>query len=233
MVIKCRLIMVLASSLALVACASDGDSGPAQTAATPTETVATSARSTDVEVVDSASETADATGTTESAPGSLVPTVATSDEQAPGSVASSGGSGRCSVRITGAVTAEWTSEASGFQAFVYGGWLAKPSAEDRDAFGLNCYDPDFNIVGFSSTPGMPVPMVPGVHDVGSAGDSGVAVQAEVALLFDDGLWESISGTLDISEFDESHISGTFSLTITDSFDTTRSAEVTGEFAHSK
>ena len=237
-VTKRRVVVVLASSLALVACGSDDDARSAETAATSVETLATATNSAGADVNESVPETAETaetaatSGDTDATPESVAPTVVTSGEQAPGTAATGAGGGHCRVTITGAVTDEWTSDASGFQAFVYGGWLADPSEEDKDSFGLNCYDPDYDIVGFSATPGTSVPMAPGVYDIGSAGDSGAPIQADVALLFDDGLWEPISGTLEVTEFDEHHISGTFSLSIEDSFDPTRTAEVTGEFAHS-
>ena len=208
MVTKRAVAVLVVSTLALGACGSDDDSGSSDTAPRPGQS--TTANST-----------------------SAAATTAPSDGESTAAAAPGGGQGHCSVTITGAVTAEWTSEASGFQAFVFGGWLVNPSAEDKEAFALNCFDADYNIVGFTAAPGTSVPTAPGTYKVASSGDSSAPMQADVALLFDEGLWEAIDGTFQVDEFDDSHVSGMFSLTIQDSGDNTRTAEVTGEFAHSK
>jgi hypothetical protein len=137
------------------------------------------------------------------------------------------------VTITGAVSADWTSDASGFQAFVYGGWIANASAEDEHSFGLNCYDADYNIVGFLAPEGTEIPMKPATYELTGSFDPDAPINADVALIFDEGLWEAESGTFEILEFDDAHIRGRFSLAIRDSFDNTRTAEVTGEFAHTR
>ncbi len=137
--------------------------------------------------------------------------------------------------ITGDVSAEWTSTASGFQAFVYGGWLGNPGPDDANAFGLNCFDDEFNIVGFASSLGnvSPIQMEPATYEMTGSFDPAAPINAEVALLFDEGLWETTSGVLDIVEFDETHIRGTFSLQVNDSFDPARTAEISGAFAHTR
>ena len=202
MVIKRTVVVLSVAILALAACGSDKDSGSAGTAATS----AADSAATDTAATDTA------------AVGSPSPSAAGGDH--------------CAVTITGAVTRSWTSDESGFQAFVYGGWLVDPSAEDKDAFALNCYDADYNIIGFTSTPGTAIPMTPGAYDIASAAAPGGQLQADVALLFDDGSWDPVGGSLEIVEFDDSHISGTFSVAVKDSFDDSRTAQVTGEFAHS-
>ena len=105
--------------------------------------------------------------------------------------------------------------------------------EDASAFAANCYDSDFNIVGFVASPGTLIPMEPATYELTGSSDPAAPISADVALLFDEGLWETTSGTLQILEFDDRHIRATFSLAIQDSFDPARTAEVTGEFAHSR
>ena len=216
---------VFVLSLALVSCGDDDSSSTSAAPVTTTEasvTATTSIAATTVAPADAASG------------GASAPPEATdgSASSAPATPAATAGANGCSVSITGDVTAEWTSTISGPQAFVYGGWLTSPSAEDAEAFGLNCYDQDFNIVGFFAPSGVTVPMEPVSYEaVGTPGATNV-IPADVALLFDDGLWEATGGTLEIVEFDDSHISGSFSLTIEDS-STSRTAQVTGEFTHSR
>ncbi len=212
--------VVLLSALALVACGDD-ESGSGTTAtAAGTGPVATTPANAD-EPDESAAPAA-------TVPAPTDPPISSSPATAPPSTDAS----TCNVTITGAVSAEWTSDASGPSAFVYGGWLANPSTEDAGAFGLNCFDSDFNIVGFFAAPDTTVPMEPATFQLGPDGGE-TPMAADVALATDDGLWETTSGTLQILEFDAAHIRGTFSLAIRDSFDESRTAEVSGAFAHSR
>lgn len=217
--------VVLASGLALASCGGDDDSG--STSPPPATSDASDAATTP------AGTTGGAPGSTLTAPTTSPATgAAVSSSPATTGAATTDGS-ECSVTITGAVTAEWTSNVSGPQAFVYGGWLTNPSPEDAGFFGVNCYDSDFNIVGFGSQPDTSIPMEPATYQVTRASGSAELITVDVALLFDEGLWETTSGTLEILEFDDAHIRGTFALEIQDSFDPARTADVSGEFAHSR
>ncbi len=214
--------IVLFSGLALVACGEDGSesTNPSPASAAQTNVAPTSAGTPE--------------GTTQpTAAAATVPATTDVRESSPATAPPSTGASSCSVTITGDVSAEWTSDASGFQAFVYGGWLSNPSPDDANAFGLNCYDSDFNIVGFVSSPGAEIPMRPATYELTDSFDPDAPINADIALLFDEGLWETTSGTLEILTFDDGQIRGRFSLAIHDSFDPTRTAEVVGEFAHSR
>ena len=242
-----RVCIVVLSAVAVISCGGDdGESGgtaspPAATesaagvVATTPATDGGDAGTTETDASSGLTVVASMPATTDAAssasPSSAAGSSAAGSSAAP-APASTGGS-QCSVRITGDVSAEWSSDAAGFQAFVYGGWLADPSPEDASAFGLNCYDSDFNIVGFSSTSGTEIPMEPATYELPAGFDPAAPITADVALLFDDGLWQTTSGTLEIVEFDETHIRGTFDLVIADDFDPTRTAEVSGDFAHSR
>jgi hypothetical protein len=228
---------LLVSGVALLACGGDDDGGgsgagdddaSAATAATAADSVTTAAAA--------ASTAALVAGSSES----IAPASATSappaTEPAPAPVATAAAANsdaRCDVTITGTVTAEWSSDASGYQAFVYGGWLPSPAPDEVGFFGLNCYDSDFNLVGFLSSDGSVIPMEPATYEITGSFDPPDPIGADVALLFDEGFWETTSGTLDITAFDDSRIEGTFSLQIEDSFDPSRTAEVSGSFAHSR
>jgi hypothetical protein len=173
-------------------------------------------------------------GTTDEPGRSTAPSVAPpAIGDAPLVTAPGGGESQCAVTVSGAVTADGTPDASGPQAFVYGGWLSDPAPDDEGAFAVNCFDSDFNIVGFTGSSGAEIPMEPATYELTAAGDPTVPIAAEVALLFDEGLWETTGGTLQILEFDDRHIRAVFSLTIQDGFDPARTAEVTGEFSHSR
>jgi hypothetical protein len=227
---------MVVSGFALLACGGDDDGADgagdddasAATAATAADSVTTAAAA--------ASTAALVAGSSES----IAPASATSappaTEPAPAPVATAAAANsdaRCDVTITGTVTAEWSSDASGYQAFVYGGWLPSPAPDEVGFFGLNCYDSDFNLVGFLSSDGSVIPMEPATYEITGSFDPPDPIGADVALLFDEGFWETTSGTLDITAFDDSRIEGTFSLQIEDSFDPSRTAEVSGSFAHSR
>jgi hypothetical protein len=208
---------VLVSSVALVGCGGDDDeSGSSTQPSVDTGEISTVA-------------TTSAAG--DESPGSTAASTTAPATDPPTASSPASGPSHCAVTVTGDVTAEWTSEASGFGAFVYGGWLDNPSPEDASAFGVNCYDTDVNIVGFTASPFTEIPMEPATYEL--TGDPGTPISTDMALLSDEGSWELTSGTLEILEFDDRHIRATFSLAMQDSFDPARTAEVTGEFAHSR
>jgi hypothetical protein len=209
--------VLLAASVALLACGDDdggGVGGSDDASAATTASLAATEAASDAASAETASSAATAPAPETTA-------------------AATDGDARCDVTITGAVTAEWSSDASGYQAFVFGGWLPNPAPDEVGFFGLNCYDSDFNLVGFLSSDGSVIPMEPATYEITGSFDPPDPIGAEVALLFDDGFWETTSGTLDITDFDDSHIEGTFSLQIEDSSDPSRTAEVAGSFAYSR
>lgn len=137
----------------------------------------------------------------------------------------------CTVTITGAIDASWSSDATGPQVLVVGDWLANPGPEDAGGFALNCYDEEFNIVGFTSSPIVDVPAQPATFPLSDEVDPPMSV--DVAVLSDEGVWSATSGVLELVEFDDAHVRGTFSFDIADGFDATRVAHVEGNFSYGR
>ena len=71
------------------------------------------------------------------------------------------------------------------QAIVVGDWLADPTPEDAGYFGLNCFDADFNIVGFTSAFGSAISAQPATYQI--TGDESDPIGADVAVATDEGL----------------------------------------------
>jgi hypothetical protein len=214
---------VLAAGLVLAACGDDDEADPAA----PSADDGTRAPVTVPEATSGATAAPAATVAASAGPATTVAAPPASPPAAP----PAGGGSECSVTITGAVTAEWTSDRSGPQAIVVGDWLADPSSEDAGYFGLYCFDADFNIVGFTSAFTATIPAQPATYQI--TGEMGDPIEADVAVLDDEGLWEPTGGVLEFVEFDDSHVRGTFSFEIEDSFDPTRTAHVEGTFAHTR
>ncbi len=227
-------------SVGLVACGGDDDDG----ADAPTTDVADAADSADTAAAVSATDPAPATDAVDataaaSDPTTAAPTSAPSEAPAATQATASGGgdapagdgSDHCSVSITGAVEAEWTNTSTGPAILYVRDWVAGPGAEEEGSFALNCVNTDFSLVGFSDSGTVDIPVEPATYEV--TGDfASDPIHAEVALLSDEGFWEVTSGTLEFTVFNDSTLVGSFSLTIEDDFDTSRVAQVTGEFSYS-
>ncbi|MEQ1702769.1 MAG: hypothetical protein ABMA25_21885 [Ilumatobacteraceae bacterium] len=136
-------------------------------------------------------------------------------------------SNNCHVDVTGAVTASWDSP-GGYSAIGYGPWIpagsagSAPIALDETFFILNCTGTGNNYVGFGPNDLAAIPMTPATYPILPAdnafGGTDAAHVMDVLLGLDgtDTNWgPSAEGTLVITEFDNEHIAGTFSIPITD------------------
>lgn len=143
----------------------------------------------------------------------------------PDGLPSSDALGSCHVKVTGDVTAEWTSN-GGSGSVGYGPWIPKsvgsvPIATDETFFILNCQGDGANYVGFMPVTDGSVPMQPGTYTIAPA-DNAVGTSqsgAMVTLLGLEGTdtnWgPSAQGTLNITAFDSNHIAGNFTIPVTD------------------
>ncbi len=155
--------------------------------------------------------------------------------------------GYCHVRVEGDVTAEWTSP-GGMSAVGYGPWAATTAGTiagislDESFFILNCQGDGENYVGFGPIGEATVPMQAATYTI-EPGDNvfGASESGMMSVLIGlDGTntnWgPSAQGQLVITEFDEHHIAGTFSVPVTDvlaqmSGTSAGDAVITGEFEY--
>lgn len=156
-------------------------------------------------------------------------------------------SGFCHVEVSGDVNAEWTAP-GGYSAVGYGPWVpeataaASPIATDDTFFLVNCTGENDNYVGFGANLDQHIPMAPGTYTIPTAQNAfGVAgpvspIGMLITLGGTDTNWgPSQDGTLIITAFDEEHIAGTFSVTVSDVLadlggtPSKGSAVITGEF----
>jgi len=161
-------------------------------------------------------------------------------------VAPSDETGSCHVSVTGDVNAEWTSP-GGYSSVGYGPWtptqpgVTMPMAMDETFFILNCQGDGENYVGFGPRVDQSIPMQPATYvieagdNVFGASEAGI-MTVLIGLDGTDTNWgPSEAGEIVITEFDATHIAGTFRLTVTDvlaSIGGTPSkgtAVITGEF----
>ena len=152
--------------------------------------------------------------------------------------------GFCHVKVTGVIESEWTTPGGGVTA-AYGHWVPEamqdPATSPENYFVINCTGEGQDYVGFiGSGEGPGVPMQPATYALpeGSIGISGGAefpVDVLVGLNGPDTVWETgVGATLTITEFDEDHIAGTFTIPVVDGLaDMTGvdngTATITGEF----
>ncbi len=154
--------------------------------------------------------------------------------------------GYCNVKVTGDINAEWTS-GGGYSAVGYGPWIpaeaaaGSPFATDETFFILNCQSAGANYVGFGPVAEFPIPMQPASYVIG-AGDNafGASESGQISVLItfegSETNWGPVEdGQFIITEFDENHIAGTFSVTVTDVLadlggnPSEGTATITGEF----
>jgi len=135
-------------------------------------------------------------------------------------------SGSCNVTVTGDVTATWAS-GGGSSAIGYGPWLTAPGTTsvlgplDESFFILNCDSNAGNYVGFITNSDVEIPMQPASYPVpvgvtamgtGSAGPLGTVITLDGT---DTNWMLSGDGELVITQFDDHHIAGHFTLPVTD------------------
>jgi len=153
--------------------------------------------------------------------------------------------GSCNVTVAGALTSDWT--VPGVSGSVgYGPWIGNPGittamgAIDETFFILNCADDTGNYVGFMTQNEAKIPMEPATYTISM--DSSVlsntgegTMVSVVTLAGSETNWTlSADGQLVITEFDEQHIAGTFTLPMTDALATLTGTSagdvvVSGEF----
>ena len=153
--------------------------------------------------------------------------------------------GSCHVTVVGDINAEWTSS-GGSSSVGYGPWVGSPGvttpigALDESFFVINCQDSTDNYVGFLSQNEAKIPMEPATYvlpmsssTLGSTDTSPIA--SLVTFQDSETNWVLMSnGELVITEFDDEHIAGRFTLPVTDAFaemtgTSEGSAVITGEF----
>jgi len=155
--------------------------------------------------------------------------------------------GSCHVTVTGDVTAEWTAP-GGPSSVGYGPWVGQtagvtmPIDMDAGYFILNCQGDGENYVGFMPVGENEIPMAPGTYTIQPADNAfGASEGGQMTTLLGlDGTatnWgPSQPGTLVITEFDDQHIAGTFTLQVTDVLahlngSSKGNAVITGEFEY--
>jgi hypothetical protein len=149
------------------------------------------------------------------------------------------------VKVTGDVESEWTSN-GGTMAVGYGPWLPESMQDpaypaDETYFIINCIGEGSDYIGFLATgdgPGVPMEATSYNLPVGTGGLSAGtqdAVEVIIGLNGPDTVWDTDMGAvLVITEFDEDHIAGTFTVPVVDGLaDMTGvdngTATLTGEF----
>lgn len=159
--------------------------------------------------------------------------------------ATDGELGYCKVDVTGGVTTSFTGP-GGNAAFGYGPWYpegvnpaAMDVALDETFFILNCIGEGSDFVGFVTNTGESIPMAPGTY-VLEPSDGGLGLSSEGTLTPVIGFTNSATNwgiaaasELVITEFDDEHIAGTFTLQVADVLAADGAGEgtatVTGEF----
>ena len=136
------------------------------------------------------------------------------------------GEDSCTVNVTGDVNTSWTS-GGGYSSVNYGAWIppsggSTPIALDDTFFVINCTGPGASYVGFAPSVGSHIPYEPATYTLPASdnlfGGSSTPSVMEVLMGLDgtDTNWgPSAEGTLVITEFDENHIAGTFTIPIKD------------------
>ncbi|HUC32850.1 MAG TPA: hypothetical protein VMS14_05565 [Ilumatobacteraceae bacterium] len=149
--------------------------------------------------------------------------------------------GFCNVKVTGDVESEWTTPGGGITA-AYGLWFPEsmrdPSTPPENYFVINCTGEGSDYVGFVATgdgPGVPMQAATYTLPEGTGGlaagpDDPVDVIIGLNGPNNMSVWDTGPGaTLVITEFDENHIAGTFTIPVIDNNAGTGTATITGEF----
>ena len=154
----------------------------------------------------------------------------------------------CHVDITGDVTASFDSP-GGFSNISYGAWIPASNgtvggiAHDDTFFIMNCQGPNDQLVSVSIGLGQHLPMSPASYPIRKADnhfggyDSNPPVVQASPFIGGDFSWAiSAESVFTITEFDESHIAGTFQFYVSEAqyFGTTdalpaKTAVITGTF----
>lgn len=136
--------------------------------------------------------------------------------------------GSCTVQVEGDVTAEWTSP-GGYDALNMGYWLGEdnPLAEDAMYWIVNCIGPGtsaLNLLAVDDVTEADIPFGPKTLTVRAGLEGDGELTQLLVLDGDDAVWELESpGVVDVTDFDDEHIAGTFELRYRDQL-----ADVTGD-----